>query len=268
MFLGWPNRIDEATLSGGSWTNAALTNLQTRDVGEQARSADATTANTKILIDLGTTNYAIRAITLHNHNLSSAAQIRTLVGTSSGGSEVYNPSLANAWQMTTDNDTLSLASDAGARHMIVDILDQYHSRRYFTIEISDTGNSDGYIEIGRVGIWSGFTPTDNMSWGVREGAIDNSSKGKAITGGLLFDKRARGKTASFLLDFLTDAEAEKMHNLQVESGVTDEILYLPDLTDEGESQRYGVYGTLRELGPLERKFLNSTAAEYAVEPII
>ena len=105
-FLGWPNRIDDATLTGGSWDSSLpLANLKTRQITKVARTADDATASTKFLADLGEAR-SLLAVALVNHNLSSAAQWRVLLGTTSGGSEVYAGAWVNAWRLTFDSDML------------------------------------------------------------------------------------------------------------------------------------------------------------------
>ena len=71
--------------------------------------------------------------------------------------------------------------------------------RYWSIEITDTGNSDGYVEIGRVGLW-GIAPAVNMSWGVQYGIRDNSVSDYSLSGDFIYD-HAAATHGQFLLDF-------------------------------------------------------------------
>lgn len=75
LALCWPNRIDSATLSGGSWTGAAITNVQTRVYTEVARSATDALADTQFKADLGS-QYSARLVALINHNCSTVARWR------------------------------------------------------------------------------------------------------------------------------------------------------------------------------------------------
>ena len=70
LFLGWPNRIDEAALSGGAWLSGLpLANLKERALSKVCRSVNASTGSTVIDLDLGRAR-SLRALALQNHNLS------------------------------------------------------------------------------------------------------------------------------------------------------------------------------------------------------
>ena len=54
LFLGWPNRIDEAALSGGAWLSGLpLANLKERALSKVCRSVNASPGSTVIDLDLG-----------------------------------------------------------------------------------------------------------------------------------------------------------------------------------------------------------------------
>lgn len=77
--LGFPNRADEAALSGGAWTaGLPLANLQTRALGRPARSANLALASTKFNATF-TAAKKLQALALVNHNLSLAAKYRVRV---------------------------------------------------------------------------------------------------------------------------------------------------------------------------------------------
>lgn len=76
MGIGYPNRIDAATLSGGSWeASLPRDNLKTRYLSQVARSTDDALASTKFTADLGS-DRVIRSVGLMSHNLSLAALVR------------------------------------------------------------------------------------------------------------------------------------------------------------------------------------------------
>ena len=104
ILIGWPNRVDSATLSGGSW-QLPLNNLKNRDQWVVARSTDLTTTNTVLNLDLGTVRN-IRTIALVNHNLSKTATWKISLGTTLAGAEVYTSSWNAAWTLTFDENTM------------------------------------------------------------------------------------------------------------------------------------------------------------------
>ena len=71
--IGYPNRIDAATLSGGSWeTTLPRSNIQDRRLSKLART---TAAGASLTIDLGSAK-TVGILAIAAHNFSSAATIR------------------------------------------------------------------------------------------------------------------------------------------------------------------------------------------------
>lgn len=264
VLIGWPNRADISTLTGGSWS-IALSKLQDEDIGNVARSSDTTTSSTKIQCDLGSANYTLRALSLHAHNLSSAAQIRFMLGTTAGGSETYDSTSDDAYTVTYDNDLDEF--QGGDYTSIIHVLGTGYASRYVTIEIDDTTNSDGYIEIGRLGVWSGFVPTCNMVWGAANGAISKTLIDRAYSGHQLSEYRRAAQTARFSLDLLSDSEAAIVSGLKRRADLINEVLYVPDVSNQVTAQRYGFLGRLRELSDLERASFNRNTTEFSIEEI-
>lgn len=76
MLLGYPNRSDLGTITGGSWVaGLPLTNLQDTRVSKVARSSTDSVADAQFENDLGA-NYLARSHGIINHNLSVAANVR------------------------------------------------------------------------------------------------------------------------------------------------------------------------------------------------
>ena len=142
--LNVTNLAATATLSGGSWLAAApVTNLATRDAADTARSTNANNSSTRIIVDHGAA-VTRRVMDLREHNISSGATIRWSVGTSSGGNEVATTGTINAWQFTPR------AFD-GRDHGLIFVLPADATGRYDYIEIFDSSNADGYVEIAQLG---------------------------------------------------------------------------------------------------------------------
>lgn len=73
----YPNRADDATLSGGSYETALpLTNGQGLELYEVARATDDAVASTQFAADLGASTYPIRLLALMAHNISLAGKVR------------------------------------------------------------------------------------------------------------------------------------------------------------------------------------------------
>lgn len=277
VFLGWPNRIDQATFPAfGSWA-LPLANLQSRKLTKVARSTDATNASTKFRIDHGAPR-AQRGFALVNHNLSSAGRWRIRIGTTPGGTDVYDGGWVNVWQMVLINEALRWGDPSwwagtggneylGYPYQAIQCLDTWYTGRYTDIEIDDTANADGYVQIGRAFVGSGFMPLVNASYGLRDRIIDLSTKQRLESGATVKRKRRRIRGVRLALEGLSQAEADNLHEMQLQLGTVDEVLYVPDWEDAGHSQRYGYVGEMEEMGELDYPFDRRRALPLSIEEI-
>jgi len=279
VFLGWPNRVGESTLSGGSWL-AALPRANVADarITKVARSSTDAVSDTKIIGDMGQAR-SIRAFALVNHNLSQSALVRFRLGTTSGGAEVYDSGWVNAWQMSFDTDLLEW-EDAGwwegitddeylrAPFAVVHVISEFKSARYWSIEVDDTANVDTYVQIGRVFVGGGLLPAKNFSFGSLDGWEDPSSIVRSESGAEYAVVLPKLRVTRFRLDWLTPAESEYVHEMLRRLGTTGEVLYVPDATDADAQQRYGFLGRLRELSAIEYPYVSTRAIALEIAEIL
>ena len=251
--LFFPNRA--TTASGGSWLAALpVTNVTTTELARVARSTNALTTSTVINMDLGTARN-LRAFALVNHNLSAAATWKVDLGTSSGGTQVYAGSLATRLSSSFEAGLVAAGMEDGEYlrngTAAIIVLPAMYSARYVTISISDTGNADGYVQIGWVFAGGGFVPTYNAEYGLRDSWIDLSTKELSESGAQWPTARRRLKQVEFVLDGLETYEGEQLHEMQRVLGTVDEVLYVPDINDAAVTQRFGFLGTLAEMSAVE-----------------
>lgn len=238
------NLTPAATLSGGSWlSDLPLNNLKTSELAARARSSTDSTADTKILIDHGSA-VAVRVIWLAAHNLSSAAQMRVLRGTSSGGSQVYSGTLADVWHITPP------AYD-GETYGAFIVLPTNAAARYTTIEISDTTNAAGYVEIGQLLVFDVLTFTRGPSVGLQHGLRDLSTVAEAESGAPWVTERRKQRAVSMVLDVIEDDETDALQDIRQTIGTHGQTVYLPSLTSAAQTQRYGFVGRMAELSPID-----------------
>jgi hypothetical protein len=263
--LFFPNRCTPSvTVSGGSWL-AALPAANVCDpmLAKVARSTDDATASTKIRLDLGAAR-TLRAFAIVNHNLSAAATWRVLLGTTSGASDVYAGTLA-PWLAAGFEAGLVAAGMEDGEYLrdgtpAIIVLPAFYSARHITIEIEDTANPDGYVQIGRLFAGGGMVPEVNPEYGgMQDGWDDKSTKLESENGSEWATPRRRLKTVSFDLRSLSLAEGEQLHEMQRVLGTVDEVLYVPDVENAALAQRYGMLGTFSELSPLDYPYFNRRA---------
>lgn len=245
--LGAPNlfALVTPTLAGGSWlAGASLTNLNTRSRADKARSSDALTTSTLLTIDWGSAKTA-RALSILGHNLSSAATVRWKRGTTLSGTDVYDSTAVDAWRFaptTYDGDhwhvTIVAPSAAAAR--------------YERIEIADTTNAAGYVELTRLMICDLFVPEGDADMGARLPDRDLSTKERTESGTpVVIDRPVLSGLVATLGD-LTPAEARTLRSLRTWAGTTREVWVSPDIEDMEVTQADGFVGTFDDLSPIER----------------
>lgn len=153
----------------------------------------------------------------------------------------------------------------GAEYDALVVFDEVQAR-YATIEINDTANPDGYIQAGRLFIGGGLQPAKGRSFGrTTDGRTELSGVSRTPGGKKWGTERRRARRADFALGWLTQAEADEVHELQAAAGVLGEVLYVPDPDDMARSQRYGGLGLLAELGPIEYPYPLTRAIPFRWE---
>lgn len=268
--LFYPNRCQPGlTVGGGSWLSALpAANVCDPTLAKVARSSDAATDSTKIRVDFGSAR-ALRAFAIVNHNLSADATWRVLLGTTAGGSDVYAGTLATWIDAAFEAGLVAQGMEDGeylrsGRPAII-VLPSFYTAQHLTIEIADSTNADGYVQIGRVFAGGGFVPTYNASYGLQDGWEDLSTKDASENGSLWATARRRLKRVQFVLDFLTLEEAATMHEMQRTIGTIDEVLYVPDIGNPADNQRYGMLGTLSELSALAYPYSRARSLPLAIK---
>lgn len=280
LFLGWPNRIDEAALSGGAWLSGLpLANLKERALSKVCRSVNASTGSTVIDLDLGQAR-SLRALALQNHNLSQAGSWRVKLGSSAGASDIYSGSYQSAWSLSFDSGQLEwggnnwwdgMVDDDYIRHPYIApmLLTTWYSARYVRIEISDAANPDGYIQMGRIFVGSGFVPALGARYGLSEGWEDLSRLDYTLSGALVADIGRRRRWAKFELGYIRQAdEAPIVHEMLRRLGTAGEVLYLPNTSNWQDCQRYGFVGRLREMSAIEYPYVNARTIGLVIEELI
>lgn len=282
-FIGWRNRIGAATLSGGSW--AGLANVKTMAANTAGATpvyaqADATAmANTVIDVDMGAA-YSVRTMQLARHNMSADALVKLSLGTTPGGTDVYAGSWVSPWSMTfgaegvafvsSDSWWAGVSTTAFLSHPWIAgiILSQSYSARYARIEIDDETISGGVLKVGHVWLGDGLLPAVNRALGARDGWVDTSSYRRTMGGGSLFQHGRRYRRTAFVLDVLTQTEANEVYELTRRQGTVGDVLWLPDINSAATSQRYGFVGVMSRLSEVEYPYPLHRGAAFEIEEIL
>lgn len=282
LMLGFPNLLDQATISGGSWqATLPLAHLQTRTLGKVARSADTTIESTRFDLDLGK-DRTIRALALANHNLSSVATLRiTAAATADFAVPIYDSGTVEAWPVVYPLESLEWEDDnwwdgkytaeerEGYTWTHVHILAAVVLARYWRVEISDPTNTNGYVQIGRPFIGPCWQPENNMSYGIGLQWETDTVTQRARSGAMYFERRTPRRVTRFTLEHMSENEAlANALEIQRRAGIDAEVLYIYDPADTVHAIRRQFLARLRELSPIENPYCNGHQTAFNLEELL
>lgn len=279
--FGFPSLIDAAALSGGSWTNGALTRIQNRYYRQRAISADLDTANTRLDIALPK-EYLIRAICLPAgaHNLTVNAELTVQAATVSDFSVLVSNVTAPVWT-SPESDQVDWEADVdyglyrptdadiGYRPWaVVRMLPAGIAARYWRLIVSDPANPDGVVQIGRIFIGGGFQLSINPSYGASIGVETGTVTETASSGYEAFRVKEPYRIARFSVDWARDTEAFSRHlEMMLRAGINQEVLFslYPDAIRD--VQRNTFLGRFRRLSPVEIAAFGINAIGYEIKEL-
>ena len=280
--IGFPNRIDSAVLSGGTWAaTLPRLNLQNRLLGKVARSTLATLASTQFDMDVVTIK-ATKILSLVNHNFSLAAKVRIR------GSDVpdfttsiYDSGFLPVWPAVYASTEVDWEEDsfwagqytdeqrAGYTAAYIHVMSTTVRARYWRVEIDDTSNTAGYVQIGRVFIGAAWQPTINMAYGAPIGWETKTAVQESLGGAEYFQRRTPYRVQNIQLDHLTINEAlGNAFEIQRRAGIDGEVLWVFDPDDTVHALRRRFLGRLQALSPVQYPYprINSTA--FSIKEIL
>lgn len=230
----WPSYSDAdldytPTFSGGDWsTSLTLANLQDERLHKVARSINATAAKSQFVVDLKRA-CSIAALAIPVHNLSKDATFRIRGSASSNGttSPVYDSTTLSAFSPAVTAQDLADANIA-----LLHVFTAAASARYWCIEIIDTGNADGHIDLGRLCMGALYQPSINIAYDAEDGLDTDSVVKKTDASSRIVDDRPRERTLSATIPNLPDSEVYAyIRKMQRQLGIRGQFFYMYDPTD-------------------------------------
>lgn len=144
--------------------------------------------------------------------------------------------------------TLSSSARAGFQSPYIHLLTSQQVLRYWKVEVSDTTNASSYVQIGRLFVGATWQPNVNYTFGAGLGYQDPTLVDVSLSGAEFFDLRSRYRLFDFQFDYLTDTDAYGyVLDLQRLSGVSGEVLVVPDYEDEPNIPRRAFVGRMNQL---------------------
>lgn len=281
-FIAFPNRTDEATLSGGSWvTSLPLTNLQNRLLGKVARSTNLLPASTTFTADLGRLRY-MRLFSLINHNLSLDATFQIETSDFSDFSVIaYDSGVIPVWDSVYSTQQLEWEFDnfwfgqlteedrEGFTLNLVHIPNEPVANRYVRFKFFDETNPDGYVQFGRLFLSGDWQPSINASYGLQLGYESRTQVDEALSGAEFFDERKAPRVVRFDINNLKDDEAmTRALDMQRILDTSGEVFFVYDPDDTLHLLRRSFLARPRQLNPLEIVFNDRWNTNYELKELI
>jgi len=256
------NVADTATLSGGGWvTSLSLLNLQNKQYHKRARSLSLNASDTQLIAVFAKAEL-INVVGLRSHNGSNGGRIKV---TASNNSDFSSPLLVKEqdiwkpWFFPTDRpieseNWLSGKPTDAEKEIYPSIflykLDSLIKAQYWKFEIIDPDNTKGYFESGRLFM--------GVSWSLPIDMIDPPTitpvevikSDSSIGGQEYIQSFYKYRLLSFTLLGTKSDIFKKFNDMQMNIGVLDEILVIPDPDDDQNEIREVFIGRIKELSEL------------------
>jgi hypothetical protein len=265
VLFGYPVHSDAGeiyspSISGGSWLAALpISNVQDRRLSRVARSTDATTDSTKFEVDLGVSR-TLKVIALLLPNISSSGTVRVRSSNSAGsfGSPIYDSTALTVYPSGYTAETIGDITPTFIRAIPAGT-----AARYWLFEISDTGNTDGYIDVSRLVLAGGWTPSKNARWGVRLGFESETERSVTDGGSATYNRKPVRRTFEFVVDNLTDTEAiTDAFDLHRLAGTDRQMFFVLDPDDTTHLWKRSILCVMRSLSALEMAYVNRNNTAY------
>jgi len=281
LFVAYDNHVDAATLAGGSWESTLpLSNLAKQQPTTVARTTNDAEASSIITANLGGRKL-VNVVAVIHHNLSPSATWRVRIGNTSD----YSTNLVD----TTAVDAIDATEEFGemdwggftwggkptaAELSTFNPIALYYNAtgvmaQYVRIDISDTSNTDEYIEAGRLYVATAFAPTDGVAYGLTTAFIDESRAVRSRGGQVFVDAVPKRRQFGFRFHSMNEAEAYTSANeIQRSKGLSGDVLVAIDADDTTNRMRQTIYGRLVQLAPIVHANTTHFTTDVVVEELI
>jgi hypothetical protein len=243
--FGWPRWTEETTWGGGSF-NATYprTNLGTLPLSRVARTSSASLANAQFT-GVVPKDRAFRHAAFVGHNMTAAAKYRfRLYSDTALTTVVYDSGWVDVWPVVYPASEIEWEDDnwwtgkysteemAGYVWTTVIWLDRLYLARGFKAEIDDTGNPDGYVQIGLFEVGAGWLASVNFEYGTEYGFRFRSRVVESDGGVRYFERRAKPRVLRGAISAIDRDEAlARGFEIQRQADIDKPFLWVPDADD-------------------------------------
>lgn len=242
------NLVQAAVLDEGVWlASLPLDNVKdaSRYVGAPARCPTPADLSASKLRATLPSSKAVSLIALLFHNLSLAAKYRVTIAGDDGN--LATPIWESGWvtvypiiygdeELVWEDDnfwTGQLAEedlDLVPRHLWIPLPAEYPTTA-IRIELDDTTNPDGFIDIGGLLLARPFSTEMNFDRGRELAAIGRTLTDEAPSGRRLHEQRRSRRSLMVTWSRLQDSEVQRLFGAGLTAGSSEPVFILPDVDD-------------------------------------
>jgi hypothetical protein len=284
LVIAWPNHVDKAEISGGSYLNSLpLTNAKNRVFAKKARSTDLSYSSTQFELELDGSKLT-EVFAVAGHNLSSSATVRIRLYTDISKTDlIYDTGTVDAWPSVFSQEELewenlnfwdgSVPQDELESftplffHVVKS--DTLLYPRKILVEIFDDSNPIGYVEFGRVFVGTAFQPKLNMQFGASLGYSINTEVETSQNNTEYFDRKRPRRTASFSLDGLSMQEGHStIMSLLRTQGTDQEVFFTYQNTEDTLQYNRTFLARLQQVDPIRQPYFDRVETSINLLEII
>lgn len=290
--LAYSNRMDTATLSGGSWeAQLSLANSQDRIISRFSRSTDAATTNTYFDFDLGDMEF-LQVFGLIRHSLTPGASVRIVLSQATdfsaipfdltGASIVYDsgavevwPSLISAedseweannwWFGRLDEQKVNAYGQTNFIHPIASGVGV--SARYGRVYIVEGSGPTAkpFVQFGRAWIGPWFQPERNYIYGASFDWEPLTTRRRAMGGMNHYRKRRMIRVFRFGFDSLTEQEAFEVFDIKRILDLDGQVIVVADPDDVQTSFQRNFLGNVSAPDPVTHPNFGQYQASFEIK---
>ncbi len=289
VIFGFPNWCAGSTVATpsidayGSWTTTLpAANILTPRLAAVARSTDAAVASSKLRVDLGV-DRNVRLLAVPKSNVSTLGQIRVRGFSDAGYStETFTTGWVDYWADAYEWGTrpwgspglfsakFSAEDAAGYPATWYFVLPAVVIARYIELEVDDTANADGYIDLSRLVVSPAWQPIINPAYGRTEIRWETASKVSVSRTGVRYvDRQAARRVAVCGFDMVGQAEGFTYpFEMGRRQDLDGEVFFITDPDDTAQALRRAFLGNLRVLPSLSYALFQHFSTVVEIEEVI
>ena len=245
--------------------NFPISNILNPRKGAIYRSTGTTASITITWASAITTNCVILPIT----NLTSSATVRARMY---NVSDVVLLDTGNILSVKNSDNNTGLGVNnfiLGGSNYAVVWFNTTTAVTKIVIDIVNTGNPAGFLEVSSILTGEYWSPTYNTGFGITVGYEDASVQERTESGDLLTETNYIYKTLSFDLEYMNSTDRDIMLGIIRRVGKRGSIFVsiFPEDTEAGKEATYQIYGKFKDLATITHPIFSMYATSVSIEEI-